>query len=182
MIRTINGLLGAVATILFAIHGISMGLFLAGYLPYVYERKYWGYALLVCVILHAVIGMALTFFEKGKTKADRYAKANKGTHAQRVLGVLAIFAIAGHMNAYGYFTDEWVYILNEPTTFGFIKQVAVALVVGLHVMIGFPKSMITVGHIRNPQELKNQKNFVYMLVFATWAVAIYGACNYFGIS
>ena len=181
MIRTINGLLGVVAVILFGIHGISMGMFLAGYLPYVYERKYWGYALLVCVILHAVISISLTIFETGKNKVDRYAKINKESHIQRALGVLTVVAIAGHMNAYGYFTDEWVYILNEPTTFGLIKQIAIALVAGLHLMIGFPKAMISVGYIRNPQEIKNQKNFVYMLVFATWFAAIYGACNYFGV-
>lgn len=180
MIRTINGMLGAIAVLLFGVHGISMGLFLAGYLPYIYERKYWGYALLVCVILHAVISITVTAFETGKNKVDKYVKLNKESHIQRVLGVAAIFVIAGHMNAYGYFTDEWVYILKEPTNFGLVKQIAIAVVVGLHLLIGFPKAMISIGYIRNPQEIKSQKNFVYMLVCATWFAAVYGACNYFG--
>ena len=132
-------------------------------------------------MLHAVIGVAITIFEKGKPTIDRYVKKNASTHIQRILGFLAIFCVARHMNAYGYFTDEWVYILNEPTLYGFICQVALAIVAGLHLMIGFPRAMITVGYIRNPQEIKNQKNFVYVMVCATWFVGIYGACNYFGI-
>lgn len=181
MIRTVNGLLGAAATILFGIHGISMGLFLAGYLPYSYTRKYWGYALLVCVVLHAVISIALVIFEKGKNKGDKYAKANKESHIQRVLGIITIVFIALHMNAYGYFTEDWVYIVKEATMAGFAAQVGLALLAGLHLMIGFPKSMISLGYIREPKDLKSQKNFAYMLVFATWFVAIYGACNYFGV-
>lgn len=181
MIRFVNGLLGAAAAILFAIHSISMGMVLAGYIQYSYSLKYWAYALLVCLILHAVISIALVVFETGKNRIDRYAKVNAGIHLQRISGIILIVLVYFHMNAYGYLSDDGVYILKEPTMTGFLSQVALALIAGFHMVTGLPKSMISLGCIRDAKEMKAQKNFVYMVFFIVEAVAIYGACIYFGV-
>ncbi|MHC1722784.1 MAG: hypothetical protein AB9836_06215 [Aminipila sp.] len=179
MIRYINSLLGVAAVILFVIHGMTMGLFLAGYLDYSPTRKYWGYALLICIILHAIISMMLVVFTDGKRKHMVYFKKNVGAHSQRILGIVAAILIYRHMAAYGYVNEAGIYILKEPTIATFITEVLMAIVVGTHIVLSLPKAAITLGVISKQEEMKNQRNLAYTIFFLVEFVSLYGLCKYF---
>lgn len=179
MIRFINSLLGVSAVILFVIHAVSMGLFLAGYLEYFPTRKYWGYALLVCVILHGLLSMMLVIFSDGKRKYLAYYKENIGVHLQRILGIVAAILIYIHMSGYGYINEAGIYILKEPTISKFITEVVMAIVVGGHIVLSLPKAAITLGVITTSEQLKSQRNLAYMIFLLVESVAIYGLFRYF---
>ncbi|WP_312091405.1 hypothetical protein [Aminipila sp.] len=179
MIRYINSLLGVAAVFFFTVHGITMGLFLAGYLDYSPTRKYWGYALLVCVILHGILSMMLVIFADGKRKHTAYFKKNAGTHAQRILGIISAILIYRHMAAYGYVNEAGIYIFREPTFSRFITEFTMALVVGAHIVLSLPKAAITLGVITSQEEMKNQRNLAYMIFFIVESVAFYGLYQYF---
>ncbi|WP_312648549.1 hypothetical protein [Aminipila sp.] len=179
MIRYINSLLGVAAVILFVIHGITMGLFLAGYLDYSPTRKYWGYALLVCVILHGILSMMLVIFADGKRKHLAYLKKNAGAHSQRILGIIAAVLIYRHMAAYGYVNEAGIYIFKEPTLTTFISEVLMAIVVGAHIVLSLPKAAITLGVITKQEEMKNQRNLAYTIFFLVESVSLYGLYKYF---
>lgn len=179
MIRYINSLLGVFAVVLFVIHSITMGLFLAGYLDYSPTRKYWGYALLVCVILHGVLSMMLVIFSDGKRKYLVYYKENIGAHTQRALGIIAAILIYMHMAAYGYVNEAGEYIVKEPTVIRFITESALAIVVGGHIVLSLPKASITLGVITTPEEMKRQRNLAYIIFAIVETVALYGLYRYF---
>ncbi|QHI72746.1 hypothetical protein [Aminipila terrae] len=179
MIRCINAWLGAAAVALFTIHGITMGLFLAGYLDYSPTRKYWGYALLICIILHGVISLMLVIFADGKRKSFVYFKENRKTHLQRILGIIGAVLICHHMVAYGYVNAAGVYILKEPSFTTFITEAAMAVVLGAHIVLSLPKAAITLGMIKTQKEIKLQTNLAYILFFMVESIVLYGLCSYF---
>lgn len=179
MIRYINSLLGVAAALLFSIHAITMGLFLAGYLQYEPTRKYWGYALLVCVILHGLLSMMLVMFADGRRKYFAYFKKNIGIHTQRILGILTAALIYRHMAAYGYINEVGIYVIKEPTISRFITELIMAIIVGGHIVLGLPKAAITLGTIKSSEEIKSQRNLAYMIFFLVEAIAINGLVRYF---
>ncbi|MBN7774355.1 hypothetical protein [Clostridium aminobutyricum] len=179
MIRTINSFLGLASILLFCIHGISMGLFLAGYFPYSHTRAYWGYALLLCVILHAILSLFLITLGDGKKKQFSYVKQNAGSYIQRILGILMIALIYLHMSAYGYINEDGAYLLKEPDKSTFVTQVLLVLVAGAHLLLSFPKSAITLGMINNESEYKNYKNLSYMIFFIVVGISLNGLWRYF---
>lgn len=179
MIRTINSILGFVSILLFCIHGITMSFFLAGYLPYSHTRIYWGYALLVCVILHGILSLFLITLGDGKKKQISYLKQNAGSYLQRILGILMIVLIYFHMSAYGSTNEEGIYVLKEPDKITFVTQALLTLVAGAHITLSFPKSAITLGMVSSEAEYQNYKNLSYMIFFIIVGMSLYSMWKYF---
>jgi succinate dehydrogenase/fumarate reductase cytochrome b subunit len=156
-----------------------MGLFLANYLPYSSMWSYWGYALLLCTILHAVLSIFLVTLGDGKKKKIGYMKQNAGAYAQRIFGIVMIILIYLHMSAYGYINENGAYILKEPTKLTFIAEVLLVLIAGGHIVLSLPKAAITLGMITQESEYKKYKNLSYMIFFVVAGISLNGLFSYF---
>lgn len=154
-----------------------------GYSTFAYLTFYYNPALktltavpfLVCVCLHAILGMTVVFLQGDGTRLDQYPKKNLRTILQRVSAALIFPMLIVHLRTFDLMKDAsgghkwltwWLIALIEVLFFGTLIT---------HVAVSFSKALITLGWLKSQKVQRRIDVVVYVLgalimIVATFAV------------
>lgn len=106
------------------------------------------------VSLHTVISLIILFFSHDGSSLTRYAKLNKETVMQRATAISMMILVHFHLKAFGFITAGTALSIGQKI-FIIVTEVLFFASCNAHLGISFPRSLITMGIIREDSaELK----------------------------
>ena len=167
IVKKVNAVLSLLCTVLVIIHGLYDALWMAsrGKMPML--SKPFTIALMVVVIIHIILSIiSLIVNSKGKTKEEKtYVKDNIKTIIQRVTGILMLVLLVFHIiGMQNHLLPHMLHAIVHPVFF---------LVVYIHTMLSFSKSMITLG-IGNAKGIKVMDIIMYIICILLFIVSVVG--------
>ena len=171
-LKKANAALGLLS-ILFALLHVGYSVF--AYLTMYYNpflNNIFAYPFLVCVCLHAVLGM-MSVFMPGDGRMDLYPKKNLRTVLQRISAALIFPLLLLHIHMFSLMRAcaekglRWAMILVM------IAGVLFFAVVLTHVATSFAKGFVTLGWMTSEKTVRTMDRIVYVLAAICFAVASY---------
>lgn len=170
-----NALLSLITALLMMAH--------IGYTSYAYLTMYYNpfltnlisYSFMVCVCLHAILGMMSVFLNSDGTKLNKYPGYNKATIVQRVTAALIFPLVFIHVNTFKYMQASaeagrsWIIILLM------VSEILLFATVLAHFAVSFSRALVILGWLKSAEKQKRiDKACIVIcsliLVFASFAV------------
>ena len=128
---------------------------------------------MVCVCLHAILGMAIVFTQADGTRADLYPKQNRRTIAQRISAALIFPLLILHLNTFSLLKDAAaagnrfltvLLLISHPLFFG---------AVFIHTAESLTRALITLGWLTDRKKQKTTDMIIRIFFAAVLAVSVY---------
>lgn len=162
-LKKANAAFGLLTIVMLLVH---VGYQMYAYINFVYApevTKLLGDLVMLCLIVHMVLGMSIMMFANDGTELKKYPKENKGTIIQRASAIGTLVFLFGHLKAYSILTSHvggiWSFIL------AMLIQVLFFGCVFMHVATSFSKAFITLGWLESMDTKKKIDKVV-------WAISI----------
>ena len=153
----------------------------AGYSIFAYLTMYYNpviktltaYPFLICVCLHALLGMFMVFFRTDGMKAGYYPKQNLSTIIQRVSALIILLMLLMHIRMFDLMKNAasketrffwWFLVFCEIIFFGAVIA---------HISVSFSKALITLGLLSSVETKKKIDRTMYVLGTVVFAVSVF---------
>lgn len=167
-LRKINSYLSLATTALFVIHLSIMCLLLSMVIPYMQWYKASSFLLLIVTVAHAVLSTILLFMKtKENDQRHMFWNNNTTTLMLRILGFLMLVMTFLHV---------------KDGANMFMYQVAYIAVASGHLVLSFPRALLTIGKVKSEEVYKKIQiiSMVLGIVFVVWAGVSYGIYSVIG--
>lgn len=170
ILKKINAVLGLSIIAALICHGGTMTYSLITYWYNYTICKFFAYAAVVLMILHALMSICVFFFLHDGSSIS-YSRLNASTLIQRVTAVLMIIFIHFHTTAYAHMATGESLSAGK-TFFVLITEYIYILSVFLHTAVSFSKALITLGLISSTKTARRVDKAAYIIcgVFALGAL------------
>lgn len=183
MLRYVNSALGAACLLLLLGHllwGAALLFGIIGYTPLIARL---GWALLVCLILHALLSLYLVFIQDRPRPRFPHARANSGAWVQRLSGLALLLLLIPHVvRGYGHMTMSGFFLPDPPTVGRYLMESLLLLAVALHLEQSLSKLTLSLGLLRDERSLEGWRRGMRIGVAALtlWVWAALTSYFFFG--
>ncbi len=155
---------------------IHVGYNVFAYLTFYYDpmlNKLTAYPFLICVCLHAVLGMIIVFTQGDGSGITYYPKQNITTLIQRISATLILILLPMHIKMFdlmSYASGNKNLLLWGLLIIGEILFFAAVI---SHISVSFSKALITMGWLDSLKVKKRIDHIAYVLGAVIFAVSLY---------
>lgn len=178
LLKKTNAVISLITVLLLLIH--------TGYSSYCYLTFYYNpilktvfsLPLIVCVCIHAVLGMSAVFINSEGSGGNYYPQLNVETTVQRISAALIFPLLILHIKTFGFLSAA-----AENSHYGlliliFVSEILFYSVVFAHIAVSISRALITLGWLYSPETKKRIDKAMYIIctiscIFSSAAV-IYG--------
>lgn len=172
-LKKLNAVLALLSTLALLMH--------VGYNWYAYLTMYYNPTLkmvfttpfLLCVCLHAVLGMCSVFLLGDGTRLDLYQRPNRRTVMQRIAAALIFPLLIVHMKTFSLLestakSGAWLLFALV-----MLVQIAFYAVIAVHTVTSFSRALITLGLLTSRETQRRIDRIVAMLCAVVLLCATY---------
>ena len=127
--------------------------------------------LIVCVCIHAVLGMWSVFMNNDAAGADFYHQYNRETCIQRISAALIFPLLILHIKTYGFMTAAAVSSHRILLFLLIVSEVLFNLVVFTHTAVSFSRALITLGWLSSSESKRRIDRLMYIICLLLCIIA-----------
>ncbi len=167
MRRILISVTGLVCIVLFDVHAVIASLLMLGMVPFMRIFVILGIVLMCLLLLHAVFSLPFFIVRSLKSK-EHYFRLNAEAVLQAVTGILFVVFLFYHP----YYTSHKPALWN-------LGIIVISLAgAGLHLFLGLPRGMISLGLVREEADMKKARFIAFLLTAIPVLLAVYAYISY----
>ena len=168
-----NAALGLLSILFLLLH---IGYSVFAYLTFYYNpflKLVFAIPFMVCVCLHAVLGMTIVFTMPDGVRGDLYPKQNRSTILQRVTAALIFPLLILHINTFSLMQTSAEKGLTFCVLLLILAELVFFGVVITHVAVSLTKGFITLGFLSDRERQQRIDRVIYVIGALFFALSVY---------